>query len=526
MSKHQEANIDYRVFLPAAIVTFGLIALAALFPDAGDRVSSTLYNWVIFRLDWMFQIGGLITLIFLVWLAFGKYGQIKLGDKDDKPEFTKLSYISMIFTAGVGSGLIYWALAEPIYYMAGPPFGLEPNSLSSAIWFVSYPMFHWGLTGWAIYCIPAIPVAYSFYVRKHKKLRLSTAAIGIIGEDRANGPLGVVIDVLGVFGVFGGVGTGLGFASTLISTSLNAVFGLPDTLALQLFILLLYAVIFTTSIYLGLYKGLQRLAKFNVYAAFAFLIFVVVVGPTAFIFSFASESFYAMFQNYLAMSLWTDPINQSGFPQYWTVFYWAWYFAYLLMMGLFLARISKGRTIKETITTVLIFGSLGCWTFIIPFGSYTVYAWWTGLVPVLDIYNTAGVTSAIVAVFSSLPFASFVLLFFTMVQLVFMSTTVDTSAYSIACSTSKDLTEGADQEPSRINRVIWAFALAGAGALTLLIGGDLQSIQSLTVVAGLPMALVALLINISLMKCLKEDFGKALDKEVITLETINKKDSA
>jgi len=517
MSIEDKPTLDGKIFYPALFVVVFTVLSCVSSPEEAKSISSGALSWVTHNLDWLFQLSGFGALIYLGWLAYGRYGHVKLGQTDDKPEFSNLSFIAMIFCSGVGSSLIYWAIAEPIYYLSAPPFGAEVGSLEASMWLTAYPMFHWGLSAWALYCLPAVPMAYCFYVRRCTKLRISEGCRGLLGK-YIDGPIGTLIDVLGIFGVMGGVGVGLGLGVPLLSAVIQEVTGLPSSIWLDLTVLALWTALFGFSVFSGLYKGIKVLSDVNLILSLGLVIFVIVVGPTAFLLSNASDSLGVMFQHYIRMSLWTDPVGESGFPQDWSVFYWAWYLAYVALMGIFIARISKGRTIRQIITAVIIFGSLGCWLFIWTFGGLAQYVTANELMDLPAIVSEKGMTVAMVELLTILPGDNIFLFFFMIVEFIFMATTIDSSAFVLATMTTKRMTVESEMQPARWNRLFWAFALAGLGLAAILVGG-LKAVQSLAVVAGLPMLFIGIIMNVSLMKWLKKDYGQLVAPEAICINT-------
>jgi BCCT family betaine/carnitine transporter len=496
------SQIDPYIFWPALIVIVGVSTALALAPGPGGQLVNAALAWITYKLDWLYMIGAFIAFLFLVYAAVGPWGNIKLGGPDDKPEFSTLSWIAMLFCAGIGSSLIYWAIAEPLYYMQWPPFGAEPFSADAAGWAVTYGMYHWGFIAWALYCIPALPIAYAVYVRKDPHLRASTACRGILG-DMVDGWVGKVIDVCVMFGLVGGVGTSLGLNVPMISAAMSKIFGVPESFGLNVIILIIWTCIFGTSVYLGLYKGIKVLSDINVYVALALLAFVLFAGPTFFILSHFSESLSYLFQNWFRMSLWTDPVAKGGFPQGWTVFYWAWWIAYAVYMGLFVARISKGRTIRELVMAECFWGTLGCWAYFAVFGGYTVHLEINGIIPLTKVLSEKGGPAAIVEAISALPGSVIILPVFVVVAFIFLATTLDSSAYTLASIATKTLR--GDEQPARWVRVVWAAALAAVGVAVLAIGG-LSAIQTSSVIASLPLIIVIVLMVLSFMRWVKEDF--------------------
>lgn len=510
-------ELDKGVFWPAISLVVILVALTIIFPDGATSVTNKMIHAITFNLDWLIQLGGFAILIFLLWLAFGRFGKVKLGEPDEKPEFSTFSFAAMAFCTGIGACLVYWSIAEPINYLQTPPFGLASGSIESTLWPVTYTMFHWGITPWALFVVPAVPIAYQFYIRKKTKLRLSLACEGLLGK-HVDGWVGGLIDILGIIGVIGGVGCALGIYVPMMSAAIADFFGIADTLMLKVVIIAIWTAIFGTSVYRGLHKGIQVLSRINVYAAFVFIAIVLFAGPTSFILSNSGDSLGVMLQNYLRMSFYTDAVTQSGFPQGWTVFYWCWWLAYLAMMGLFIARTARGRTIKEVVLIEMLCGTLGCWLFICVLGSYTVHLEVNNIVAVSAILTENGIIPALLAVVKSLPASKLVLFLFIFVEFIFMATTIDSGAYVMATMCTKNLTNEGSMEPARWHRIVWAIVLALVGLAALMLDG-LKAVQSLAVVAGAPLLIIAVIVCVSLVKWLREDFDdKEQVKTTISLE--------
>ncbi|MBS4025701.1 MAG: BCCT family transporter [Clostridia bacterium] len=503
----KKPSVDWQVFWPAVIVLLGIAIPLGINPEAGGKVVNSMLAFITGQFGWLFLIFALGIFGFLVWLACGRYANVKLGGPDDEPEFSGFAWVGMLFCAGIGSSLIYWSVVEPLYYLSGPPFGIEPFSDMAAEWAGVYGAFHWGFTAWAIYTIPTIPIAYALYVRKIPRLRLSAACSGVIGEKHANGLFGKIIDVLVMFGIVGGVGTSLGLGVPMLSSIAGAVFGIPESFGLQVGVIIVWTIIFGTSVYLGLYKGIAKLSEINIVVVVILAAFILIVGPTMFILNHFTNSMSLLFDNFFRMSLWTDPVSGGGFPQGWTVFYWAWWVAYAPMMGLFVARISKGRTLRELVVAECVWGTLGCWVYFAVLGGYTIHLELNKIVPVSSILSESGGPAAIVAVVSSLPGGQIVLPLVGIVLFIFLATTLDSSAYVLASIATKDL--DLDGQPPRWFRVTWALIIAAVAVALLAVGG-LDAVQISSVVVALPLVPILLLMTFSFTKWLKEDHGAAL----------------
>jgi len=281
-------------------------------------------------------------------------------------------------------------------------------------------------------------------------------------------------------------------------------------------ILAIWTLIFGFSVYTGLYKGIKILSDINVYLAFALLAVILISGPTFFILSVFTDSVGMLLNNFLRMSFYTDPIVKSGFPQSWTVFYWAWWIALAPFMGLFVARISKGRTLKQLIMAELFWGTLGCWAVFGVLGGYTLHLEFDKILSVGKIMSESGGPAAIIAVINTLPMPQVVLVLFLLLEFVFLATCLDSSAYVCATMATKELAE--DEQPARWNRVVWALALAAIGVAVLSLGG-MNAIQTSSVVAAVPLVFVLIVLTLSFMKMLREDHGVECSPKEITIQS-------
>ncbi|SMB83551.1 betaine/carnitine transporter, BCCT family [Desulfonispora thiosulfatigenes DSM 11270] len=497
-----KSNIDAKIFWPSLLVIIGVTLALAMNTETAEPVLNNLLTSITYNFDWLFEYLTVGVFLWLIWLAFGKYGRIKLGGPEDKPEFSKISWIAMMFCAGMGTSIMFWSIMEPVYYMGGPPFGIEPFSNAANEWALAYGLFHWGFTAWAIYWIPGVAIAYSFYVRKQPSLKISTACKGILGK-HADGLIGKIIDIMIIWGLVGGLGTSLGLGVPMVSEIVSEIFSIPQSFELSVAIVIIWTIIFGTSVFFGL-KGIQKLSDINIYLAIGIAIFVFLVGPTLFLLSNFTNSFGLMMQNIVRMSFSTDPFVKGGFPQSWTVFYWAWFAATAPFMGLFVARISKGRTIREFITTGLVWGPIGGWVYFAVFGGYAIHLETNGIVSLTDIANTSGGPAAIVALFKTLPLSQLILPVFLVLAFIFLATSLDSATYILSAIATKELKDG--EEPARWHRLLWAAVLAFM-ALSLLKIGGLNVIQTSSVLVAIPVVVIFFLLIGSVMKWLKEDFG-------------------
>lgn len=517
------APLEPVVFIPALLIVLFVGLIMSFRPELAAPAVDAAYKFITKNFSSMFMIAGVLAFITVMWLAFGRYGQVKLGHEKDEPEFSYFSWICMLFCAGVGIGLMIWSIIEPIYYITGPPMDIEPMSRKAFEWAHMLPQFHWGFSAWAIYTLPTIPIAYSVYVRRVKVFRVSDSCLPVLGEKQVNGIVGKIIELFVLVGTVGAVGTSLGLAIPLIAKLVSGFTGLVDDLTLKMIVTCIIFIIFGCSVYLGLEKGMQNLTRVNVWLAFTILALVLLLGPTGFILDLWTNSLGLLFDNFPALTFQTEPYRLVGdgadaWPQGWTIFYWAWWVAYAPVIALFVARISKGRTIRELVIAECFWGTLGCWAFLAIFGAYSLYCQETGLLDVVGIQKAGGDAAACVAVMSSLSLHRVVIPIYAVLCFVFLGTTLDASAQSLANICSK---KGySDLPPLRWNRMLWASLLSLFGMGILITGGEsaLKTVQTSTIVGGVILVPVIAILTAGLLKSLKEDFGARTRPEKIVVK--------
>jgi BCCT family betaine/carnitine transporter len=483
----KSAPIETQIFVSGFVVVLAVILFLFLAGDTASAVIDRIFKFSTNQLGALYIWFTLFCLGVELYLAFGKYAKVRFGGPDARPEFTRLSWVAMFFCAGIGTSLLAWASKEWAYYYVAPPFDIEPMSKEASRWAASYGLFHWGPLGWVLYSICAFPIGYAFYNRKKSTLRLSTSCSGVLGEARMNGPLGKAIDTLFIFGLVGATGTTLVSATPMLSEAVCELFGLTRTFTIDAIIVLIWTVIFTVTVGLGLKRGIKMLSDVNLFAIFVLCGVVFLVGPTWFMLNTLTDSIGLVLNNFFRMCFYTaphftaddyqafltgeNPGYTSLFPQTWTVFYWAWYIAYAPYMGIFMARVSRGRTFRDVVITAQTFGTLGCAMFFALFGNNAMYQYLTGRFDFLAVTASQGENAAIVGALMHLteigPLALLILVIFVFVGFVYSATTVNASAYAIATVASKNMDEGTDVEPNLFNRVIWAVFL-GAIALALM----------------------------------------------------------
>lgn len=495
-------------FTTCLVLLLGLCALLVFFPKQSSDYLESAYATTSSNFGALYLFAGVACFLFIVWLGLSPYGKIKFGDPDDSAEFNQFSWAGMIFCAGVGAALLRWALVEWSHYYYSPPHGIVTGSEASKDWASAYPLFHWGPIAWSFYCLPAIAIGFPFYVKKVPYLRFSTSLYGILGEERLDGPLAKSVDILFVLSLLGGAGYSLGVSTPVIAGTFCHLTGMENGFYLRVIVALLCVAIFSTSVYFGLRKGIKLLSDWNVYLAMILLGFIFVVGPTVFIVKTSISSLGFMAQNIFVMSTWMDPFTDSTFVEDWTVFYWAWWVAYAPFVGLFVARISRGREIRQIIFGMLTYGSLGGMVFFMIMGNYAMHLETvenTGFLSTM-IENSASDSEAyvpaIIQILETLPLSGIVIGVFCLICVIFCATTYDSASYIIASTVTKNLYAGED--PAKWNRVFWAFALAALPLALMWIGAE-KVMQSVLLLTSFPILFIGALSAYALLRGLKKD---------------------
>ncbi len=489
-------------FLAVGIVVAVCMPLILMAEQAGPVVSD-VYNWIATNLGVFYQWFGIGTMVFLGWLVFGPYGHIRLGG--EKPDFSTFSWAGMLFCAGTGASLLVWAGVEWAFYYDNPPFGALPRSNEAVEWASAYGPFHWGVTAWCFYALPTIAIAYSYYVRNIPYLRASTSLHEILGPGGENSPMGRMVDLAVMIALVGGAGTSLGVIAPTIAASVAQLTGIETSFSLQMAVMAVCISLFAFSVFRGLNRGIKRLSDLNVYLALGFLAFILIAGPTLFILKNSTNTLGFMLSNFVRMMTWTDPIEKTGFVESWSIFYWAWWIAFAPAVGIFVARISRGRTIRQVVLSMLVFGSLGCWIFYFILGNYSLYLELENLMSVTGVLAQSDMYITVASVISSLPLGSLALAVFILVSVISVATTYDSASYTLASTATAKLREG--ESPARWNRLFWAGVLGILPIVMMAVGG-LQIIRSGVLIASLPLLFIGVAMAVSLAKSLRVDAEK------------------
>lgn len=487
-----------------SIIIVGLFIIWGVIPDHVlpngnlDHVTSVIQQFITDRFGWFYLISATGFLVFSIYLIFSKYGRIKLGRPDDQPEFSYMSWFAMLFSAGMGIGLVFWGTAEPIMHYHNPPFG-EGETMEAAKTAIQHSFFHWGLHPWAIYTTVGLALAY-FKFRKNMPGVVSSVLYPLFGE-KVKGPLGTAVDVIVVFATVFGVATSLGFGAIQISGGLTYVFGFEQTILMQMIIIVIVTVLFMFSAYSGISKGIKYLSNTNLILAFLLMIFVLFLGPTQFILELFTNTIGSYVNNLPNMSLRMAPFDEgnAAWIDSWTIFYWAWWIAWAPFVGTFIARVSRGRTIREFASGVLLVPTLfGALWFTVFGGSAIGLEFFEG-VNLYDRITAMGEDVALFALLEHFPFSLFTSIIGIFLVAIFFITSADSATFVLGMQTT-----GGRMDPSNQIKFVWG-VIQSATAAVLLWQGGLAALQTASIIAAFPFTIIMILMVIALVKAFQSE---------------------
>lgn len=501
--------MDWTTFIGSSVILLIAVIPMMVFPKASQDIITKMNEAVVSTIGSVYLFIGLAILIFVLYIAFGKYGNVTLGKSTDKPEFNNFSWAAMLFCAGIASDILYWGVIEWAFYYQDPPHGGKGMTDSALNYATMYGMFHWGPIAWATFVLPALCIGYLIFVKKKPVFKISQTLRPIL-KSQTDGFIGQVTDIIFIFGLLGGAATSLALGVPMITAGIERLTGLDgDSMVMRGAILFIITALFAYSSYSGLKKGIKVLSDGNVILSFVLLGFVLIVGPTVFIMETTITGMGNMVKNFFQMATWIEPFGgiggrkETNFPQDWTIFYWSWWIVYAPFIGLFIARISKGRTMKEVVLGTIIYGTLGCMLFFGIFGNYAVYLQITGAFDVVQNLNTHGTEATIIEVLHQLPFPNLVIILFLLSAVLFLATTFDSGSYILAAASQKKVVG----EPLKANRLYWAFALCLLPFALMLVGGErsLEVLKTASLLASVPVLIVFVMMMISFLRTLNED---------------------
>ncbi|MCJ8145351.1 choline BCCT transporter BetT [Acinetobacter sp. A3.8] len=489
------ANVNPNVFFSTVIVIAIFMGLVLLTPDAFDLITQRLNTWITTSFSWFYVLSVAIFLLLLAYFALSDAGKIKLGPDHSQPEYSNKSWFAMLFTAGMGIGLMFFGVAEPIMHYASPPTG-DPETIDSARQAMRVTFFHWGLHAWGIYALVGLSLAYFAY-RHNLPLKVRSALYPMIGQ-KIHGPIGDGVDTFATIGTVFGVATTLGFGVTQINSGMNYLFGIETSTTAQVWLIIVVSMMASVSVVLGVDKGIKRLSELNLILAISLLLFVFFAGPTIYLLQTTLQNVGDYLSNLFSMTFNLYAYQPNGWIGGWTIMYWAWWISWSPFVGMFIARVSKGRSVREFIVGVML----------IPTGFTLI---WMGFMGNAGLYNilhkgqqsllTATQQDSSMALFeflSMMPLGGVFQVVATVLIILFFVTSADSGALVMDYLTAKS-----DNSPIW-QRLFWT-ALVAFLAIILLLAGGLKALQSATIMSALPFTVIMLLICIGLIKALKVD---------------------
>lgn len=496
-------NLDYLAIGLSLLVVLSVSIFFLTDTNAAIQVANNTFKLIAYNFDTPILWYAFGLVIIAIFFTFSKYGHIRMGQ--EKPEFSTFSYITMMALAGVGSGTVYWAFLEWSYYIKTPPFDILPHSVKAKEWAVTYSLHHWGLTAWAIYAVTAIPVMYSFYIRKNHSLKLSDIVMQMIKHPVIAKITGRFIDIFYPIAIMFSLIIVLSLGIPIITAAIALLTDINDTLALKLSMVAIITALLTLSSFLGIKKGMQKVSKTGTYFVIALALYLLFFGPTQFILENTSSSFALWGQNFLKMSLYTDAIKQAKFPQSWTVYFWAYWIIYIPLMCVFVTKVSKGRTLREVMICMIGGGTAGTTSLFAIIGSFMMKTELDGKVAISQLVEQGQGSQAIASALGTLPLSSLILVIFIIATFLLLVTTMDGSVFAVACNTQKALDKHAD--PAISLKIFWSLVIVAIPAIFVSVNAPVSSMQSAILIFVLPLIVLTSFMLYKTIGYIREDYG-------------------
>ncbi len=487
------------VFIISLTISLGLALFAVCFGEQFSELSGRLFTGITENFAWLYLMVMLLFVLFVLGTACTKYGNLRLGPDDSRPEYSTFSWFAMLFCAGMGVGLVFWGISEPVSHYMNPMAGIEAGSAEAAEFAVRASFMHWGIHPWANYAVVGLSLAY-FQFRKGRPGLMSSTLEGLIGQKRTEGWIGKTADILAAFASVAGIVTSLGLGVLQISSGLNTMFGLPDTLTAQIIIIAVVTAVFMWSAVSGIEKGVKRLSDFNVYLAVVLMAAAVIVGPKIEILNNLVNGIGGYLGGFFRDSLAIPAYGDASWVKAWRVFYWAWWIAWAPFVGIFIARISKGRTIREFVLGVVGAPTLASVVWFAIFGSMGLHLGTTGVLSAEELQQAAAVPeSGLFTVLGHYPLGTVLCLVVIVLLCTFFITSADSGTFVLAM-----LSSDGEMNPPAVKKVVWGL-VQSCLAIGLLVAGGLKPLQTISIAAAFPFMFIMIGACISLVRELKRE---------------------
>lgn len=503
----KKITVEWKLLIPSLIVLVILLSPLVLFEEKSMAFMDNLYDVMANNLGWFFIISINIFVVFGFYLIFSKYGKIVLGDPKEKPKMGLFTYASIIIGTALSATIIRTGSGQWAKWVQAPPFGIEPNSAEAIQQANAYGISFWGFQYMAVCAVVVPALAYMLHVRNRKRLRVSEMFRVIFGDKYADGMLGRITDIFFIISLTAGNAVVLGLGAPIATTSIAKLFNIEPSFMLTLIVTIIWVFLFTASVYRGLEKGIALLSRVNMRLAIIIGIFIFVVGPTAFIMTYFTETIGVFVSQQINMMFYTDSIGSvvNGTIDEaadWSVFWWAYAASASLIYSIFIASISKGRTIREVMTVFFLTPLITSFAAHTVLGGTAIHQWLTGEADHMETYNASGTVSIIPEMITTLPWGNILLIFVILSIIIFLTTTLDSVCYSMATYTEKmDMSK---DHPGRFSRIVWALVIATVALLLMNIGG-LPPLEIAVVVTGIVMIVIEFLMLFVGFKMFNED---------------------
>ncbi|MBS5111149.1 MAG: BCCT family transporter [Coprobacillus cateniformis] len=495
MKKNNQLVFIISVAIAILVIVYGYVYSSSLV-----SVSDSIMSWVSNNFGWLYILSVFGFIIFLAFIAISKWGNVKLGKDDDIPEYSNFSWFAMLFCGATGIGLVFWSIAEPLSHYVNPPQGIEAGTVSAAEFSIRTCFLHWGITQFACFAIVGLGLAY-FMFRKGKTALISNILEPLIGEKAVNGLIGKIIDIFSVVVTFAGVATSLGLGVSQICGGLNYLADVPNTNITWLIVIAVITCVFLASAISGVNKGIKILSSINTWIAITLLIVAFLVGPKVPILNTLVSSTGQHIQNFFSDVTMISAFGDNTWTMNWRVFYYAWFIAWCPFVGMFIARISKGRTIKEFIIGAVIAPTMFTILWLSVFGTIALST--TGTFSMTALGNMiASPETAVFIIFEQFPLSKILSILVIVLLAIFFVTSADSATYSLSMMTSNG-----DMEPPKYKKIIWGIIEASIAYL-LLSAGSLKPLQTLSIAASLPFLFIMIAMCPALVKELKKEISK------------------
>ncbi len=510
----KKKGLNWTLTIVSVGVLFVIVAMLAIRPDQTIAGIKNVFDKVLEGTGPFMLVFDLFLIVFCFAVAFSKYGKIKLGE--GKPDYSTFSYIAMMACAALASASMFWSFTEWAEYIITPGLDIEPYSDEAYNVAVGYTFFHWGFLAQCIYVLVGLATAYAWYIRKAKSLKMSDVVAKMLGDNPKHPALKKAImwlvDLVVIFITLAGLGVSLGLGVPVIAGGINAVTGLPANFLMKVIIVIGLGVIFSWSSFVGTGRGMKFLSDNTVKVLFAFLIFVLIAGPTTFIFKNFVNGVGQMGGNFINMALFSDPIQQTGFSEAWTIFFIAFPLSYTGLMAVFVAKISKGRSIKELVLCCMLGISIGTWVFFSVNSGVALDRELSGVFSMVGEVEHGDPYAGVFTLLNTLPLGKVLAVVYTVCVIGFICTTLDTASLALASTTSDKVDK--DNNPNKMWRLFWCMMLCLLPLAMMFSGADFEAMKQIAILISIPIALVMCFMVYKLVVWFKEDRKKFFPNEI------------